>query len=268
MKKRSQITIFIIIGLVILITFVMIYYLTVSVPKRELEQITFEEIVFPVKSFTESCLEKTAEDSILFTSKQGGYYDLPEDSILFLLNKYPYYYVDGKKIVPDKTKLENEISKYVNLNIDDCIGNFKVFKETAIQIKAEQKPSVETKIYANKIAIILNYPLLLRKGKIEKELDKFQVDIKTNLNEINVLSKKIIDSYAEKPGFLCLTCLEELEYNEEKIDVQMIPVYDEELLTINSPRKTDVLFVVLTDKADLIAGKQTRFMFVMDFALK
>jgi len=77
MKKRCQITLFIIIGIVILIIVGLLVYLTTYITKKGIEkEITKSEniplAVQPIKTYIETCLDKTAKDALILLGKQGG----------------------------------------------------------------------------------------------------------------------------------------------------------------------------------------------------
>src|SRR3989338_5292014 len=78
MKKRCQITLFIIIGIVILIIVGLLVYLATYITKKGIEkEITKSEKIplaaQPIKTYIETCLDKTAKDAIILIGKQGGY---------------------------------------------------------------------------------------------------------------------------------------------------------------------------------------------------
>ncbi|MFC1733401.1 hypothetical protein ACFL6I_24135 [candidate division KSB1 bacterium] len=86
--KRGQITLFIIIGVVILSALGLFLYLRGQVAEEE-EFVPAD--IAPIKVFVDKCLEETAKDAILVVSLQGGYYLAPENSLNFLGLKIPYY---------------------------------------------------------------------------------------------------------------------------------------------------------------------------------
>ena len=82
MQKRGQITIFLIVGVVILFTVIIFLLVYAKMQKQGLET-SKESIVaisspkIAVKNFVQSCLQKTSIEAIEFIGKRGGYYDLP-----------------------------------------------------------------------------------------------------------------------------------------------------------------------------------------------
>ncbi len=85
--RRAQITIFIVLGFTIIITFFLLFYLAEQTAEqkasREVQKVIKRAMsVSAFKFFTEECLRSTLEDAILTISRRGGQYK-PTNSILF-----------------------------------------------------------------------------------------------------------------------------------------------------------------------------------------
>ena len=127
LSKRGQITIFIIIGLIIVIA-VGLFYLKSSVETKELEKIPDYQIAEPIRFFVQSCLDNVVDNGIFYTNFQGGYYDVP-NSLYYFFAEIPFYFYLGNDALPDKATFESEFSKYVKNELPICINNFEAFKE-------------------------------------------------------------------------------------------------------------------------------------------
>ena len=74
LKKRGQITVFIIIGLLVLLTyFVLTYYKKSTIEETEL---IMPELI-PVQQFVETCTQNIAEEAIDLIGINGGYIYFP-----------------------------------------------------------------------------------------------------------------------------------------------------------------------------------------------
>ena len=116
MKKRGQVTIFIIIGIVILITIVGIFYVIDIITKSALQKEalkvgTVPQQIIPVRDFINTCVQETASNGINLLEGQGGYIELPEDDtqeslITPFTNKLELFEGSNQKnlIVPDMIK--------------------------------------------------------------------------------------------------------------------------------------------------------------------
>jgi hypothetical protein len=78
MKKKSQITMFIILGLVLIVIVSIFLYISKSTPKRQTQQSVakLQETAIeqqPIKEFTTLCLDKVSKDAVKLIGGQGGY---------------------------------------------------------------------------------------------------------------------------------------------------------------------------------------------------
>ena len=130
MKKRAQVTIFIIIAIVIVGGVVAYFSLRDSFGK------SIPEDMRPVYDYYISCLEATAKEGISLLGEQGGYIELPDfepgsvyapfsSQLSFFGQAIPYWmYVSGnnflKEQVPTKRGMEKGLSDYVSERLDSC----------------------------------------------------------------------------------------------------------------------------------------------------
>src|SRR3989339_598316 len=97
MKKRGQLTIFIIIGIVFLAIITLFFILN-----KDLIPLTNDADINNVFLFQENCMNQIDVQTIFKISMQGGYYDIPKQSILYGI---PYYGLNGKNIMPTKVEV-------------------------------------------------------------------------------------------------------------------------------------------------------------------
>ena len=130
MSKKAQITIFIVIGVVLLIFAGFILYYNLSSKEVESEIGLIGLDTSPVQSFIESCSSHVLADGIKFLRYRGGYYNLPEDSTLFSLNAVPYYYHFSRgDLSPSQEDIEMELSAYIEDNIEYCLKGLVMFTD-------------------------------------------------------------------------------------------------------------------------------------------
>jgi len=204
MKKRGQITAFIIIGLLLLIT--LLYFTFI----REKSLHDVEEIMpelIPVQSYIHTCMSNIGEDAIETIGLNGGYIYFPTDiennPNTYLSTsptpklKNPYWWYDGIERVPPEEFIEDQITQYMEDNLPNCLNNFEAFKNT-YQIIEHSPISVitETGESMNSIVkIVTNYNIEI-KDKFNKtlaELEKFRVEIPVRLHAVYTLAKTIME---------------------------------------------------------------------------
>ena len=81
----------------------------------------------------------------------------------------------------------------------------------------------------------------IKYGKLgTTERDEFET--KSNVKKLIDVSKEIVDSYSEKPGFVCLTCIEEISNNEE-VQINSAP--------IEIDNKSAIFFLIKSPETEL-----------------
>ena len=210
MNKKSQVTMYVILGIVILIVISIIFFLRAniinSVFKQESQKI--KEVppqVQVINDFVQDCVQSVSEDALYVIGYHGGYFITPDPSTV---DKIPYYFINNKSIIPTKERIEVEISKYINQELKFCTNNFSNFSEFKIN---QGNVNTKTSIKGNGTFIDVEYPLNIKKGEINYQLKDFSTILPIRLELIYSVSKTIIDKQVEDPNNICLSCLLDLE---------------------------------------------------------
>lgn len=173
--KKAQVTIFIVIGIVILVSLALIFIVAKIIT---LENIKTQEAkrqipsqLVPVVSYVESCLKDTADKALTISGIQGGNLNFKPNTYLSLPDfNLTYYSKELKLSAPPLTKIENELSMYINDNKNSCLTNLNNFSEKEITIK---KSSVKTAIKENQVDFLLKMPITIIKDSQEYSFDEF-----------------------------------------------------------------------------------------------
>ena len=246
MNKKGQITLFIIIGIVLVIVVGLTLFLVRSNKTGTIEEEVSESAT--LKGFVENCIEEVAVPALYLQGLQGGYIYPPEDS--FQMEEYnyriSYLYSLGKNNVPSRTQMQNDINRYINENLDSCLDNFNVYKEQGYDISLE---SINTKstIGLNDVFIKVNYPIILTKGNTREEVNEFSSTIPVRLGHLNDLSKEFIDAVVKNP---------------ERVDMTMLGGFDVEVVIIPYSQDT-IIYSFYDEKSDV---RDERYIFL--FATK
>lgn len=211
MKKRGQVTIFIIIAVVIIGIAVAFFAFkdTLNIGKESSSDVD------PINTKFLSCLESTTEEGITFIALQGGYYEIPKDmDFSYITEKAPYYYMNSKKYIPSTERIERELENYITEKLELCL-NFSSFEVQGFEIN-EGDLSTSITVEEEKVYADVNYPLVIKKGEETYRMNEFKINTASSLSKLYSASKEIVNSYYENPGFVCLGCLEE---TSEKYEV-------------------------------------------------
>ncbi|MBD3252131.1 hypothetical protein GF386_00175 [Candidatus Pacearchaeota archaeon] len=213
-EKRGQITVFVIIG--ILVVAVVGGFVFLELNDLNIERINPE--VEPVHSFVESCVEEKAKEAVLYTSNRGGYYKIPEPSVQ---DNFPYYFYNKENYMPSKEKIGSEISRYFNDKLKECM-NFESF--SGFEINPGEVKS-EVSIYDETVAFDVEYPISVTKDKKSYFFKGFQTDVPLRLGVVYNAVEVFIGEQMTHEG-ICITCLYGIaEDNNFKVNV-LYPDYE------------------------------------------
>ena len=134
--RRSQVTIFLILGVVMVIVVVTLVLIRNYSVKKTLERETIDarEIVFevqPIRNFVSECFSIVSKDSLN---------ELPDEP-------------------PNERPRDVQLKDYVERNIDTCL-DFSVFEGQGFEI-SKKEAEVEVSINENDISFKMTYPIII-----------------------------------------------------------------------------------------------------------
>jgi len=237
MKKgvKAQVSVFIIIAIIIVVV-VGIYFFIKGDLKQEIDS-----HVQPIYSFVESCLKETAENAIVYVSERGGYYNVPELSF----NEVPYYLYNGEGYIPTKDEIEEQVSFYVNNNLDSCINEFEDFPDFEI---GQDEVESEVKIKDEKVVFKIKYPLKISKGENSYVFEDFETEVFVRLGVVYNAVDNLLLNEIDDPGSVCISCI---NYFAKEND-----------LIINSMNYDDFILFSVIDEKSKIKNNDLVFSFI------
>jgi hypothetical protein len=199
MTKRGQATIFIIIGLILLLsTTIFVYYTTKSVEQEigtpipdEIDQTSF-------KAYVESCIDSTTEQIIQKIALQGAIYE-PTFYITYKSNNIAYwcYGEDDNQCVNalnTKDDVADQIIYGLRNEITTCL-DFVAFEQQGYEI--EQETLDGTAIIAdNSVDITVTYPIKIKNSNQEIVVESFHTSIETPIGHLVTIAQFIINEEA------------------------------------------------------------------------
>ncbi|MEK6984434.1 MAG: hypothetical protein AABX33_07710 [Nanoarchaeota archaeon] len=229
--KKSQASIFMIVGLIILIGGAVFFYSTQNVRDQLKPEIKIIEeqvpVEFdPVKVYANDCAYLVGVEGLKLIGKQGGYISfadksLNKESLIIKQNptesdavsftedsdlKIPYWWhlksannckgecrFASKK--PELRQTENSIEKqlerYIDSRFKECLNDFEPFREQGYKISETGRIKTDVTIALNDVQVLIEYPLEIEKQDAKTKINQFLVRIPVNLNKIYDLSAKI-----------------------------------------------------------------------------
>lgn len=200
-NKRGQITIFIIIGIIIIGAVISFFafrdkLITKQIPAN----------IAPIYNTFLSCLEDNTMTGIDILESQAGYIYLPDfepgssympfsSQLNFLGNPIPYwYYVSGNNIqktqVPSISNMENDLNNFIEEKINNCI--FDSYYAQGFEIIMGDSEA-KTDIREKEVEIDLTMNLEISKEENNALVSNHNILIKSNLGKLYNSAKKIYE---------------------------------------------------------------------------
>lgn len=255
MKKRGQVTVFIILGIIILLSvvaFISIKSWIITQEANVEEQKTLSAVSTgeATKSYVESCIESTTRNAILDNSLSGGYFVLPKKSTTNLFDNVPYYYQNKNDLYPTNNVIAEEIAQYVDEMLFLCINDFRTFREQGYEI-ASQNPVSEASISPQKIILRTNFPITIQIGTITKDISDFIVEVTATEFYQDILTAREMVKNQEGDK-ICLTCLSNLAV-ENDLFINILPSIE------------NTYIIDITDNNYIINEQNYRLRFALQF---
>src|SRR3989338_8685740 len=180
--KRGQITLFVILGIVIIGLLAAAYYLRSSFVKTTAEKTVFQESELTnqeieIKNIIEDCLSEIGEEAILYTSARGGYYEPPGEIEPLNNVAIPYYLFKDKEEVPTIETLQEQIALYIDNNIKDCV------MENSPEVEIVQEPTTTAILNDEELSLETEMPVSI--GTVsERRITFYSAEIKTRYRQV------------------------------------------------------------------------------------
>lgn len=207
--SHGQVTIFIIVGLVILLLAGILvsirFFAMAGKPAPGAQNIQEASLsTAPVQTFVEACLKQAAEEGVLFLGRHGGYYDLPElaDPDLAM----PYYFYEDRNALLPREELQQQLSVYLQQELFFCLKNFVPFRQQGYDVTYGNK-DIRVELSDADARIQLYFPVTLASGTSAKTVAEFSTTIPTRIGEIHGMIAEFLSMQEQQPDSICISCL-------------------------------------------------------------
>jgi len=123
-NKRAQITLFVIIGLVLLLGTSLFFFYFTSKKNVVLIDENEHKIEVKLKNFQKFCVENMVDSFSETANSQGGYFSaMPAESLFYGNNVYALAYSEnGEGLLATKDEISSELSEFIPENIGSCLN--------------------------------------------------------------------------------------------------------------------------------------------------
>jgi len=243
--KKAQITIFIVIGIVILLMIFLGFYVMERFSggdDAQIEEITnLPEEIIPVKLFVDSCIKEVTVPGVYLLASNGGYIYYYDSFVRSANKPVAYHYNLGEDISPTKEFMEEELAFFIKNSLRLCVDGFASFNENIEYGDIE----ANVEIGESQVFIDVDYPITLTNAESKLKISKFKVNFPIRLGHILAIKEDV--------GIL-VSSNDWVDLNElTKYDVQvnMLP-YD----------KSTIIYSIYDPQSDIDNAK-----FIFNFAV-
>lgn len=200
MKSKAQVTVFILVGILIVAASGLIYYI-VAEPEISLIKTSQSD---SISVYVEECVKKAAVNAAYFFGFQQGYYGLPEKYLETEDSTVSYFYYLGDDVIPLDNVFEEEFGKIMEDELIFECTDFSSFEADGYEIFYEQ-PEVRANILEEEVSLEINFPLTISKGEDTQLISRFSYDLPYRIGHILDVSRELIAAVVEEPYALDLT---------------------------------------------------------------
>ena len=194
MKKRGQFTLFVVLGVVLLLVVgaVMYYNGNLSSVYSSLSGgVSLPSQVQEVADHVQECVDTSAYEAVVNIGYTGGYYSLPALSYIDSNLSYvvPYYLYDGVDSSLSSDALSSELNAYISSLVTSCVyfEQFSSFTITSGEI------SVDSTIDQNVVSVEVSYPLVVGVDQESYTLsDPYTTEVSANLGWLHDIAQQIV----------------------------------------------------------------------------
>jgi hypothetical protein len=242
-SKRSQVTIFIILALIIVGAIITYFIFRGSADKEEFAE-TEPLNVGSVHSIIQDCIRIRFLDGVRLVGYYGGYITEPEDVPL----EYPpvhYGYNQGRKTLASKEEIARQIATYIEISLPVCfnIDNFPDFNLSM------RRPNAEVEIEDEFVSASVVFPIAVEKGDQSFTISrKYDAMLPIRLGKIHDTASRIIDMEIDDPD-----------------NINMGYLLDSEFYTRIIPYSDEFIIYSITDSEVTVEGVPYTFRFSNKF---
>lgn len=206
-KKKAQVAVFIILAVMLVAAGGIAFLITKdgALNKKFSEDSQIQAQYDLLTSQIYSCLTNTYQDSLEVVGFQGGYYNKPVNSYDFGWGFVPYYYDEGKFLMPNNEDIQNEINSAVDENLVYCLdeierSNFEV---------TYSKSKTRSEIRPESVYFKTDLPIKISQGKNTAtiQLKDHSLNIPSKLYDMMEIANFIYQSHKEDPYMISFSTL-------------------------------------------------------------
>ncbi len=164
MHKRGQVTIFVILGIVIVVLVALLFLF-----RSNLNISGGGKTPTNIKEFTESCVDQVGREALIKVGIQGGYYNVPASTTSVHREEpaygsitIPVWNFGAESEIPSLITINQEINSYFKDHFNDCINDYSSYSNEGWTVESGEI-NVNTDFQSGQTVLAANYPVTATK---------------------------------------------------------------------------------------------------------
>lgn len=185
MGSKGQITLFIVVGVAILVVVGISLYLTSSSADKEAERqdrlnTGIDEQMDTFDNYVQGCIEDVFNEGLERIAFRGGFDEIAlEDQI----KDTRYWYNLGVDMTPSLNRIKTNLQDYVDSHILSECTDHSLFRSWGYEIESGQ-PATQLMIADSYIFLDVDYPITVKRDDYVKQFSKFKVNRAARLKKM------------------------------------------------------------------------------------
>ena len=240
MKKRGQVTIYVILGIIVIAALAGVFllkdYVLKSQFEREAEKVKISDDFLPIYNSYSNCISEITQDGISILALQGGYIEIPRyeyavNPLIPFSNKLDFFgdgkietaywfYETGNGIKTEKVPTVNEmqegLNKYIIGNLHSCSADFADYE--GFLLNNFNNFDARTQITDSKVFVeVMSNFNVCYKG-VNQKFDNLKVTVDSSLGylyskAVELYNKEKQENYFEEKTIDYLVVYEDIPYS-------------------------------------------------------
>jgi len=185
-SSKGQVTIFIILGLLLVISIGLLLYFVLSSTESETD-ISSSLQTQDVEFMIDNCIKKTGMEGLNILGQNGNYFEIPK---LLEMNQTPLWIYKYANVMPVLNSSIDEFQIWFDKEFENCV-DYTGF-ENKINVG---KPKSTIQYGAEDVLITLNYPINITLGKDSKRIDRFEHTLNVRYRRIYERAREIVNTH-------------------------------------------------------------------------
>ena len=228
-KKRGragQVSVFIIIGIIILIAAGLAVFLMALLSSREDagEAPALQRKATPLQRFVEKCLEDVAAPGAYLLAAQGGFIFSYETFLNAEHEQIAYHLSLGEPAGPPRAFMEAQLARFIEQTLPLCTGDLAALPEGGFENVTLGTPNASVSINEQNLIITVKQPLALEQDGSEALIEDFTATLPLRLGHLLDIRDAIIAQLQ----------------NEETLALDALSSYDVEVSVLPYNKDTSV----------------------------